>query len=108
MESPSQSLNLELCPSTTIAALKPGGQFRFCIDHFDAGLPVTRVVSSLAGSPGSKVTSKRSSGHDSPSPIALMKASLRVQQLKNASVCKLAGKARNRLTSVAEKNFSAI
>lgn len=70
-------------------------------------MSATLVATNLAGSPGASVTSNLSSGHESPWPIALMKATFRVQQLKNASACKLTVNERNADTSFAEKNLSA-
>ena len=55
------------------------------MDHLDALSESPSIFNSFADSPGTKDTSNLSNGRDKPSPIALMKASLRVQQLKNAS-----------------------
>jgi len=52
-----------------------------------------RSASSAAGSFGTTLTSKRSSGTESPSPSALTYASFRVQQRKNARVCDSGGTA---------------
>src|SRR3954468_2239256 len=70
-----------------------------------SALPST--LSSAAGSRGASETLKLASGQESPSPKALMNASLRVQQLKNASVKSLASSARSADTSEGEKKRSA-
>jgi len=65
-------------------------------------------VSMRGGSPGSRVTSKESSGAASPSPTALRYASLRVQQLKKARCFCGAGSRRSATRSLSEKKRSAI
>ncbi len=71
--------------SATSAETKPAAGTKLCMrqPQCSPGAPPTRRM--RAGSPGASDTSKRSSGCDSPSPSALMKASLRVQQLKKPS-----------------------
>ena len=57
---------------------------------------------------GESVTSKLSSARLSPSPRALMNASLRVQHVRKARGWAAAGSARSTLTSDGEKNRSGI
>ena len=64
-----------------------------------------RVI--CAGASGSTVTSNESSGQLSPSPKALMKASLRVQHAKNPSRFRPGGNARREEISLAVKKLSA-
>src|ERR1041384_1453988 len=61
-----------------------------------------------AGSSGARVTSKPSSGCDNPFPIALMYASFRAQQRKNAATCSSFGNSFIVSTSRREKNRVAI
>ncbi len=66
------------------------------------------VRSKRGGSVRRKLTSKLSSARLRPSPRALMNASLRVQQVRNARGCASGGRERSTPTSAGEKNRSAM
>src|SRR5262249_50050833 len=80
--------------STTSEAAWPGIAGRAGVDqgYWAGKTPATRR--SRAGSPGRRFTSK-SSSWETPSPVVLMKASLRDQHAKNAKVCSCGGKLQN-------------
>src|SRR6266487_1367647 len=69
----------------TTAATNPGAGEKLSIRQPQRSPGVSSTRRIRAGSAGASDTSKRSSGKYKPSPSALMKASLRVQQLTNPS-----------------------
>src|SRR6266550_3628495 len=71
--------------SVTTAATNPGAGEKLSIRQPQRSPGVSSTRRICAGSAGASDTSKRSSGKYKPSPSALMKASLRVQQLTNPS-----------------------
>jgi len=67
-----------------------------------------RSLMNRAGSPGSSDTPKSSRRRDNPSPVALMKDSLRVQHLRKASDCSAGLRLKRAAHSRGAKNRVAI
>src|SRR5918999_1062662 len=77
--------------SLTMAATNPGTGTKLCIRQPQVSPSCSSTRRILAGSSGASDTSNESSGWERPSPSALTKASLRVQQLMNPSGLSRAG-----------------
>src|SRR5881394_4295214 len=71
-------------PSTANAPINPSWGTRLNKLHRVAALGSVLTSCNVAGASGSIETENSDKGNDSPSPLALMNASLRVQQAKKA------------------------
>jgi hypothetical protein len=88
----------------TKAAENPAMLFIEVTDHFLCAVESSPAISKIAADcSGASETEKRSSGKASPWPMALTKASLRVQQLKNPAVRAGSGSRFSSLISGSEK-----
>src|SRR5947208_13168451 len=94
-------------PSTANAPINPSRGSRLAKLHRVAALGSVLTSSNVAGASGSIETENSDKGNDSPSPQALINASLRVQQAKKARANWFDGSADNALYSFVEKKRSA-